>query len=46
MPKKKTQSFNATQIKDGMIVRMNKNGTVKSILGPYEVKHPKKQETR
>ena len=30
------------QIKDGMIVRMNKNGTVKSVLGPYEVKHPKK----
>ena len=42
MPKKKSQSFNATQIKDGKIVRMNKNGTVKSILGPYEVKHPKK----
>ena len=39
MPKKKAQSFNATQIKDGKIVRMNKNGTVKSILGPYEVKH-------
>jgi len=42
MPKKKAKSFNATQIKDGMIVRMNKNGTVKSVLGPYEVKHPKK----
>jgi hypothetical protein len=42
MPKKKAQSFNATQIKDGKIVRMNKNGTVKSIIGPYEVKHPKK----
>ena len=39
MPKKKAKSFNATQIKDGMIVRMNKNGTVKSILGPYEAKH-------
>ena len=46
MPKKKSGSFNATQIKDGMIVRMNKNGTVKSILGPYEVKHQKKQETK
>jgi hypothetical protein len=44
MPKKKSQSFNATQIKDGNIVRMNKNGTVKSILGPYEVKHPKKEK--
>lgn len=39
MPKKKSGSFNATQIKDGKIVRMNKNGTVKSILGDYIVKH-------
>jgi major membrane immunogen (membrane-anchored lipoprotein) len=39
MPKKKSGSFNATQIKDGKIVRMNKNGTVKSILADYEVKH-------
>jgi hypothetical protein len=46
MPKKKSGSFNATQIKDGKIVRMNKNGTVKSILGPYEVKHSKKQEAK
>jgi hypothetical protein len=44
MPKKKAQSFNPTQIKDGMIVRINKNGTVKSILGPYEVKHVKKDK--
>jgi hypothetical protein len=44
MPKKKAQSFNATQIKDGRIVRMNKNGTVKSIVGTYEVKHPKKDK--
>jgi hypothetical protein len=44
MPKKKPGSFNATQIKDGMIVRMNKNGTVKSILGPYEVKHVNKDK--
>ena len=41
MPKKKAGSFNSTQVKDGKIVRMNKNGTVKSILGPYEVKHKK-----
>jgi hypothetical protein len=27
-----------------MIVRMNKNGTVKSVLGPYEVKHTKKDK--
>ena len=44
MSKKKSGSFNSTQIKDGMIVRMNKNGTIKSILGPYEVKHPKKDK--
>jgi len=44
MPKKKAQSFNSTQIKDGMIVRMNKNGTIKSVLGPYEVKHSKKDK--
>ena len=44
MPKRKVQSFNSTQIKDGMIVRMNKNGTVKSILGTYEVKHVKKDK--
>ena len=44
MPKRKAQSFNSTQIKDGMIVRMNKNGTVKSVLGPYEVKHTKKDK--
>ena len=44
MPKKKAKSFNSTQIKDGMIVRMNKNGTVKSVLSPYEVKHTKKDK--
>jgi hypothetical protein len=44
MPKRKAQSFNSTQIKDGMIVRMNKNGTIKSVLGPYEVKHTRKDK--
>jgi len=44
MPKKKAGSFNSTQIKDGKIVRMNKNGTIKSTLAPYEVKHPKKEK--
>ena len=44
MPKRKAQSFNSTQIKDGMIVRMNKNGTIKFVLRPYEVKHPKKDK--
>lgn len=42
MPKKKSGSFNATQIKYGKIVRMNKNGTVKSVIGDYQVKHPTK----
>lgn len=27
--------FNATQIKNGHIVRMNKNGTIRSILDKY-----------
>ena len=43
MPKKKPGSFNATQIKDGKIVRMNKNGTVKSVMGDYQVKRPTNQ---
>lgn len=41
MPKKKAGSFNSTQIKDGKIVRLNKNGTIKSIIGDYFVKHKK-----
>jgi hypothetical protein len=43
MPKKKAGSFNATQIKNGKIVRLNKNGTIKSIIDNYIVKHPKKE---
>jgi hypothetical protein len=41
MPKKKSGSFNSTQIKDGKIVHMNKNGTIKSIIGDYYVNHKK-----
>jgi hypothetical protein len=44
MPKKKAGSFNSTQIKDGKIVRMNKNGTIKAILDNYTVKHIKKDK--
>jgi hypothetical protein len=44
MPKKKAGSFNSTQIKDGKIVRMNKNGTIKAILDNYTVKHAKKDK--
>jgi hypothetical protein len=39
MAKRKATAFNSTQIKNGKIVRMNKNGTIKSILADYEVKH-------
>jgi hypothetical protein len=41
MPKKKAGAFNSTQIKNGKIVRMNKNGTIKSIIGDYFVNHKK-----
>ncbi len=30
--------FNKTQIKDGRIVRLRKDGTVKADLGPYTTK--------
>jgi len=33
--------FNDTQIKNGNIVKVRKDGTIKAILGPYEVKHKK-----
>jgi hypothetical protein len=42
MPKKKRGSFNPIQIKDGWIVKMRKDGTIKAKIAPYEVKHPKK----
>jgi len=35
MPKKKSTAFNPTQIKNGRIVRLRKDGTVKADLGPY-----------
>jgi hypothetical protein len=41
MPKKKSHAFNPTQIKDGRIVRLRKDGTVKADLGPYEIKNDK-----
>jgi hypothetical protein len=34
--------FNNTQIKDGWIVRMRKDGQIKAKIAPYEPKHPKK----
>ena len=38
MPKKKATAFNPTQIKNGRIVRLKKNGTIKADLGPYQTK--------
>ena len=32
---KRHDGFNPIQIKEGCIVRINKNGTVRSILGKY-----------
>lgn len=43
MPKKKAQAFNPTQIKNGKIVRINKNGTIKSIISDYIVNHKKEK---
>ncbi len=33
--------FNNTQIKDGKIVRLNKNGTLRAVLDDYKVNHKK-----
>ena len=35
MPKKKAGSFNPIQIKDGWIVRLYKDGRIKSKIEPY-----------
>ena len=29
------RAFNTVQIKDGMVVRLNRNGTVRAVLGKY-----------
>jgi hypothetical protein len=42
MPKRKSTAFNPTQIKDGRIVRLRKDGTVKADLGQYLNKSQKK----
>ena len=34
--------FNKTQIKDGKIVRLRKDGTVKAVIDDYKPNHPKK----
>ena len=33
--------FNATQIKDGRIVKLRKDGRIKADLGPYYANHSK-----
>ena len=38
---KRADSFNSTVIKNGKIVRIRKDGTIKAILDDYKVKHPK-----
>jgi len=42
MAKKKAGSFNPVQIKDGWIVRLYKDGRIKSKIAPYLVKHTTK----
>lgn len=42
MGSKNKLPFNKTQIKDGRIVRLRKDGTVKADLGPYVVKQKSK----
>jgi len=42
MPKKKAGAFNDTQIKDGWIVKMRKDGTIKHRVEPWE---PGKKKT-
>ncbi len=40
---KRHDGFNPVQIKNGMVVRLNKNGTVRSILGAVaDIKRNKK----
>ena len=46
MPKKKSYAFNSMQIKDGWIVRLYKDGRIKSAVAPYEPKHPKKNNEK
>jgi hypothetical protein len=38
MPKKKATAFNPMQIKNGRIVRIRKDGTIKADFGPYTQK--------
>jgi hypothetical protein len=42
MPKRKAGSFNPYQIKDGWIVKMYKDGRIRSKIEPYVPKSKKK----
>lgn len=41
MPKKKRYAFNPTQIKDGWIVKLRKDGTIKARIEPWKPKPSK-----
>lgn len=41
MPKKKRDAFNDTQIKDGWIVKLRKDGTIKAKIEPWTPGKPK-----
>ena len=41
LKKIRKRAFNKTQIKDGWIVRLNKDGSIRSRLAPYVVNHKK-----
>lgn len=44
MAKKKASAFNPIQIKDGWIVRLYKDGRIKSKIAPYYQGQPKKDK--
>jgi hypothetical protein len=46
MPKRKAQSFNETQIKDGWIVKLRKDGTIKAKIEPWYPKQPKNKSEK
>ena len=46
MATKSRHPMNRTVIKDGKIVRLRKDGTIQSILGPYLTVHKKNLEKK
>jgi hypothetical protein len=45
MPKKKSWAFNPTQIKDGKIVRLRKDGRIQYTVDDYNPKHKPNKES-